>query len=70
MNTYIVSTSYGQYIEAVSDYMELPFENTFYTKVNLDKLTLNSDEIKKINEIETGKEIKPGTKLLIVAKNH
>ena len=32
MNTYIVSTSYGQYIEAVSNYMDLPFENTFYTK--------------------------------------
>ncbi len=28
------------------------------------------DEIRKINEIEMGKEIKPGTKLLIVAKNH
>ncbi|MDD3169821.1 MAG: DUF3794 domain-containing protein [Eubacteriales bacterium] len=28
------------------------------------------DEIKKINEIETGKEIKSGTKILIVAKNH
>lgn len=27
------------------------------------------DEIKKVNEIELGKEIKPGTKLLIVAKN-
>lgn len=27
------------------------------------------DEIRKINEIEVGKEIKPGTKLLIVAKN-
>lgn len=50
MNTYIVSTSYGQYIEAVSNYMEVPFENTFYTKVNLDELELTSDEIKKINE--------------------
>ncbi|HVI40430.1 MAG TPA: SPOCS domain-containing protein, partial [Anaerovoracaceae bacterium] len=28
------------------------------------------DEIKKVNDIEVGKEIKPGTKLLIVAKNH
>ena len=30
MNTYIVSTSYGQYIEALSNYMEFPFENTYY----------------------------------------
>ena len=27
------------------------------------------DELKKINDLEVGKEIKPGTKLLIVAKN-
>lgn len=52
MNTYIVSTSYGQYIEAVSNYMELPFENTFYTKVNLDNLTLTGEEIEKINEFK------------------
>ena len=48
MNTYIVSTSYGQYIEAVSNYMEVPFENTFYTNVDVDGLTLNDDEIKKV----------------------
>ncbi|WP_458455885.1 hypothetical protein [Methanobrevibacter sp.] len=52
MNTYIVSTSYGQYIEAVSDYMEVPFENTFYTRVNLDGLTLNEEELEKINEFK------------------
>ena len=48
MNTYIVSTSYGQYIEAVSNYMEVPFENTFYTNVDMDALTLSSEEIEKI----------------------
>lgn len=52
MNTYIVSTSYGQYIEAVSDYMELPFRNTFYTQVNLDKLALTDDEIEKIGKFK------------------
>ena len=50
MNTYIVSTSYGQYIEAVSNYMDVPFENTFYTNVNVDELELTGDEIEKINE--------------------
>ena len=50
MNTYIVSTSYGQYIEAVSNYMEVPFENTFYTNVNVDELGLTDDEIEKIKE--------------------
>ena len=52
MNTYIVSTSYGQYIEAVSNYMEVPFENTFYTDVDVDVLNLNDDEIKKIGEFK------------------
>ncbi|MBE6508065.1 MAG: hypothetical protein E7Z77_01495 [Methanobrevibacter sp.] len=52
MNTYIVSTSYGQYIEAVSNYMEVPFENTFYTKVNLDNLALNDEELEKITEFK------------------
>ncbi len=52
MNTYIVSTSYGQYIEAISNYMEVPFENTFYTDVDVDVLELNDDEIKKIGEFK------------------
>ena len=52
MNTYIVSTSYGQYIEAVSNYMEVPFENTYYTKVDMDCLELNDEEIQKITEFK------------------
>lgn len=52
MNTYIVSTSYGQYIEAVSNYMDVPFENTFYTNVDVDCLELNDDEIQKIIEFK------------------
>lgn len=52
MNTYIVSTSYGQYIEAVSNYMDVPFENTFYTNVDIDCLELNDDEIQKIIEFK------------------
>ena len=50
MNTYIVSTSYGQYIEALSNYMEFPFENTFYTNVDVDALHLNDEELQKIAE--------------------
>ena len=48
MNIYIVSTSYGQYIEAVSNYMDVPFENTFYTNVNVDELHLSSEEMQEI----------------------
>ena len=52
MNTYIVSTSYGQYIKAVSDYMEVPFENTYYTNVDVDGLELNKEEVQKIIEFK------------------
>ena len=52
MNTYIVSTSYGQYIEALSNYMEFPFKNTFYTKVDVDALTLTDEEMEKIREFK------------------
>ena len=52
MNIYIVSTSYGQYIEAVSNYMDVPFENTFYTNVDVDGLSLNDDEMKKVGEFK------------------
>ena len=48
MNTYIVSTSYGHYIEALSNYMEFPFENTYYTKVDMDNLYLNDEESSKV----------------------
>lgn len=53
MNTYIVSTSYGQYIEALSNYMEFPFENTYYTNVDVDSLSLNDEDLSKISEFKT-----------------
>lgn len=52
MNTYIVSTSYGQYIEALSNYMEFPFENTYYTNVDIDALVLNDEESSKIRKFK------------------
>lgn len=52
MNTYIVSTSYGQYIKAVSDYMEFSFENTFYTNVDMDSLYLNDEDLSKIKKFK------------------
>lgn len=52
MNIYIVSTSYGQYIEAVSNHMNVPFENTYYTDVDMDCLKLNDEEMQKIIEFK------------------
>lgn len=53
MNVYIVSTSYGQYIEALSNFMEFPFENTFYTKANVDTMELKDIEIEKLTEFKS-----------------
>ena len=52
MNIYIVSTSYGQYINAVCNYMEVPFKNAFYTNVDVDALELTDKEIQKIREFK------------------
>ena len=52
MNTYIVSTSYGQYIEAVSNFMEFPFKNTYFTNVDMDGLNLTDEEIIKITNFK------------------
>ena len=52
MNIYIVSTSYGQYIEAVSKYMDVDFKNTFYTDVDVDVLNLDDEEIEKIEQFK------------------
>ncbi|MDO5849016.1 MAG: HAD hydrolase family protein [Methanobrevibacter sp.] len=51
MNHYIVSTSYGQYIEALSQYMDFPFENTFFTDVDMD-MTITNNEKESINNFK------------------
>ncbi|KZX17073.1 HAD hydrolase family protein [Methanobrevibacter filiformis] len=45
-NTYsfIVSTSYGQYIEALCNEIDFPFENTFFTELNIDGVELLEEE--------------------------
>lgn len=73
MVSYIVSTSYGQYIQALSNFMDFPFENTYYTKLDLDHINLSEsnssikigskspkiiEEFKKIEEFR--KEILSG----------
>jgi energy-converting hydrogenase A subunit R len=36
ISSYIISTSYGQYIKSLCDEINFPYENTFYTSLNLD----------------------------------
>lgn len=52
MPSFIVSTSYGQYINALCNLIGFPFENTYYTKADLDKHSLSVEEKEKIMEIK------------------
>ncbi|MDR0911342.1 MAG: hypothetical protein LBM96_01910 [Methanobrevibacter sp.] len=36
MNSYVVSTSYGQYIEALTDFIDFPFKNSYFTSLDMD----------------------------------
>lgn len=48
LDSYIVSTSYGQYIEALSDNVGFPYENTYHTVLDLDGIGDISDNEKDI----------------------
>ncbi len=69
-DTYIVSTSYEHYIKALCDYVGFPFENTYCTKLCLDKFELDSQEKGRLLSIAeeisamTLMSIPPGAKSL------
>ncbi|MDR2830661.1 MAG: HAD hydrolase family protein [Methanobrevibacter sp.] len=44
MISYIVSTSYGQYIKALSNEINFPYKNTFYTYLDIDTIPIKDDE--------------------------
>lgn len=81
VNTAVASQKKHQLVKNIS-FLESPQDNTPLPGIVLyiarsgdtawkiaKKYRTTIDEIRKVNEIELGKEIKPGTKLLIVAKN-
>lgn len=51
MPCYIVSTSYSQYIKALSDKTGFVYENTYSTNLELDKYSLTPDEQDKLLDI-------------------
>ena len=55
MPSYIVSTSYEQYISALCMLTDFPFENTFCTHLNMEKYEVPPEETKRLKEL--GKEI-------------
>ena len=50
MPSFIVSTSYEQYIRALCDLIEFPFENTYSTKLNIDNCLINQADKEKLVE--------------------
>lgn len=52
LDSFIVSTSYGQYIEALCNQINFPFENTYYTQLDLDSYNLSVAEKQKLIEFK------------------
>ncbi len=50
MPSFIVSTSYEQYIRALCDLIEFPFENTYSTKLDMDCCSINVSDKEKLME--------------------
>jgi energy-converting hydrogenase A subunit R len=48
MHSFIVSTSYEQYIHALCDLTEFPFENTYSTELDIDKYQIDDEDKEKL----------------------
>jgi energy-converting hydrogenase A subunit R len=59
MPTFIVSTSYEQYMQALCSILDFPFENVCCTKLDLDKTRINPKEISKIQKLQEEMVIMP-----------
>ena len=51
IDSFIVSTSYGQYIEALCNYIDFPFQNTYHTQLDVDGATNFNQFDKKSEEV-------------------
>jgi len=51
MPTFIISTSYRPYIEALCEAVGFPLENTYSTSFDLDRYKLAQEEIRKLREL-------------------
>jgi len=50
MPSFIVSTSYEQYIQALCDIIKFPFENTYSTNLDMDAYSINEEDKEKLME--------------------
>jgi energy-converting hydrogenase A subunit R len=51
MPSFIVSTSYEQYISSLCKLTGFPFENTYCTRLNIDKYDIGEEETKRLREL-------------------
>jgi len=51
MPSFIVSTSYEQYIRALCNLIDFPYENTYCTKLDLDKYKLDEKEKERLKQL-------------------
>lgn len=52
MPSFIVSTSYQQYINAICDLTDFPYENTYSTKLDIEKYPLTGKEKERLIELK------------------
>ncbi len=53
IDSFIVSTSYGQYIEALCNYIYFPFQNTYHTQLDVDGATNFNEFSKKSSNVSS-----------------
>ena len=53
IDSFIVSTSYGQYIEALCNYIDFPFQNTYHTQLDVDGATNFNSFDAKLDNVST-----------------
>jgi energy-converting hydrogenase A subunit R len=51
MSSFIVSTSYEQYISALCALTGFPFQNTYCTRLNMDKYQISNEETEQLKEV-------------------
>jgi len=52
MPSFIVSTSYEQYISALCNLTGFPFENTYCTRLNIDKYDIGEEETERLRKLQ------------------
>jgi energy-converting hydrogenase A subunit R len=63
MPSFIVSTSYEQYISSLCELTGFPFENTYCTRLNLDKYDIPAEETKRLRELQREMAALPMTEI-------